>query len=40
LLDGRPAAEVATLAGFYDQSHLNRHFKKVLGVTPTSFVAS
>jgi len=37
LLDGRPAAEVATLAGFYDQSHLNRHFKKVLGVTPTSF---
>ncbi|MGZ0148477.1 AraC family transcriptional regulator [Kribbella sp. WER1] len=37
LLDGRPAAEVATLAGFYDQSHLNRHFKKVLGVTPRSF---
>lgn len=37
LLDGHPAAEVATLAGFYDQSHLNRHFKKVLGVTPTSF---
>ncbi|MFF0269181.1 AraC family transcriptional regulator [Kribbella sp. NPDC004536] len=39
LLDGRPTAEVATLAGFYDQSHLNRHFKKVLGVTPKSFVA-
>ncbi|HET6742704.1 MAG TPA: AraC family transcriptional regulator [Kribbella sp.] len=38
LLDGRPAAEVATLAGFYDQSHFTRHFKKVLGVTPTSFV--
>ncbi|HZX07408.1 AraC family transcriptional regulator, partial [Kribbella sp.] len=38
LLDGRPAGEVATLAGFYDQSHLNRHFKKVLGVTPKSFV--
>jgi AraC-like DNA-binding protein len=40
LLDGRPAAEVATLAGFYDQSHLNRHFRKMLGVTPKSFVAS
>jgi AraC-like DNA-binding protein len=40
LLDGRPAAEVATLAGFYDQSHLNRHFRKLLGVTPTSFVRS
>ncbi|HEY3508129.1 MULTISPECIES: helix-turn-helix domain-containing protein [Kribbella] len=40
LLDGRPTAEVATLAGFYDQSHLNRHFKKVLGVTPRRFAAS
>ncbi len=38
LLDGRPAAEVAVLAGFYDQSHLNRHFRKMLGVTPTAFV--
>jgi AraC-like DNA-binding protein len=38
LLDGHPAAEVATLAGFYDQSHLNRHFRKLLGVTPASFV--
>ncbi|WP_350278614.1 AraC family transcriptional regulator [Kribbella sp. HUAS MG21] len=38
LLDGRPAAEVATLAGFYDQSHLNRHFRKLLGVTPARFV--
>ncbi|TDW15330.1 helix-turn-helix transcriptional regulator [Kribbella kalugense] len=38
LLDGHPAAEVATLAGFYDQSHLNRHFRKMLGVTPASFV--
>lgn len=38
LLDGFPAAEVAALAGFYDQSHLNRHFRKMLGVTPSSFV--
>jgi AraC-like DNA-binding protein len=38
LLDGHPAAEVATLAGFYDQSHLNRHFRKLLGVTPARFV--
>jgi AraC-like DNA-binding protein len=38
LLDGHPAAEVASLAGFYDQSHLNRHFRKMLGVTPTSFL--
>ena len=37
LLEGRPAAEVATLAGFYDQSHLTRHFRRMLGVTPSSF---
>ncbi|WP_031065748.1 helix-turn-helix transcriptional regulator [Streptomyces sp. NRRL WC-3742] len=34
LLGGRPAGEVAAEAGFYDQSHLTRHFKRVLGVTP------
>jgi len=38
LLDGRPAVEVATLAGFYDQSHLTRHFRRMLGVTPMSFL--
>ncbi|MEU4196111.1 AraC family transcriptional regulator [Kribbella sp. NPDC026611] len=37
LLDGLPAGDVAPLSGFYDQSHLNRHFRKMLGVTPTSF---
>ncbi|AKA01467.1 AraC family transcriptional regulator [Streptomyces noursei ZPM] len=34
LLDGRPPTTVATEAGFYDQSHLTRHFKRILGVTP------
>jgi AraC-like DNA-binding protein len=38
LLEGRPPAEVAVLAGFYDQSHLNRHFRKMLGVSPSRFV--
>ncbi|GAB2570220.1 helix-turn-helix transcriptional regulator [Kribbella endophytica] len=37
LLEGCPAAEVAALAGFYDQSHLTRHFRRMLGVTPSSF---
>jgi AraC family transcriptional regulator len=32
---GLPIAEVAREVGFYDQSHLNRHFKRVLGLTPT-----
>ncbi|MEV6212961.1 helix-turn-helix transcriptional regulator, partial [Kitasatospora sp. NPDC051914] len=34
LLGGRPPGEVATADGFYDQSHLTRHFKRVLGTTP------
>ncbi|MET9515827.1 AraC family transcriptional regulator [Streptomyces sp. NPDC002994] len=34
LLDGQPAGEVANAAGFYDQSHLTRHFKRVVGITP------
>jgi AraC family transcriptional regulator len=30
----RSLAEVATAVGFADQSHLTRHFKRLLGVTP------
>jgi AraC-like DNA-binding protein len=37
LLAGQPVAEVATAAGFYDQAHLTRHFKRVLGTTPGRF---
>ncbi|HZB50450.1 MAG TPA: AraC family transcriptional regulator [Mycobacteriales bacterium] len=38
LLDGRPPAEVATAAGFYDQAHLSRHFRRVLGTPPGRYV--
>ncbi len=38
LLAGVPAAEVATAAGFYDQAHLTRHFRRYLGTTPARFV--
>lgn len=31
---GVPIAEVAHTCGFADQSHLNRHFKRIWGVTP------
>ncbi|WP_320780736.1 AraC family transcriptional regulator [Streptomyces sp. CRN 30] len=34
LLDGLPAGEVAAATGFYDQAHLTRHFKKLVGVAP------
>jgi len=31
---GLPIAEVALQVGFHDQSHLTRHFKRVVGVPP------
>ncbi|WP_042419299.1 helix-turn-helix transcriptional regulator [Streptacidiphilus anmyonensis] len=37
LLDGLPPAEAATSAGFYDQAHLGRHFKRIVGVPPGRF---
>lgn len=32
------SAEVAAAVGFYDQAHLTRHFRRVLGVTPGAYV--
>jgi AraC-like DNA-binding protein len=34
IAEGATLAEVAAATGFADQSHLNRHFKRVVGVTP------
>jgi len=34
---GEPASRVAARCGFYDQAHLNRHFKLATGVTPTHY---
>ncbi|MDV3353450.1 AraC family transcriptional regulator [Leptolyngbyaceae cyanobacterium CCMR0082] len=38
LAEGHPIAEAALATGFADQSHLHRHFKKMLGVTPGQYV--
>lgn len=35
---GRPLAQIALDAGFFDQSHLNRIFKKVYGITPGQYI--
>ncbi|MGU7771825.1 helix-turn-helix domain-containing protein [Burkholderia sp. MR1-5-21] len=35
---GLPPSVVATEVGFFDQSHLGRHFRRVLGLTPRDYV--
>ena len=37
ILAGQPLVDVATEVGFFDQAHLNRHFKRFLGTTPGRF---
>jgi AraC-like DNA-binding protein len=37
LEDGHPIADVAAATGFADQSHLHRHFRRGLGVTPGEY---
>mgnify|MGYP006196673793 CR=1 FL=1 len=40
LLDGLPPALVAPAVGFYDQSHLTRHFRRMLGTPPGTYARS
>jgi AraC-like DNA-binding protein len=37
LEEGIPVADVAAATGFADQSHLNRHFRRSLGLTPHEY---
>jgi AraC-like DNA-binding protein len=37
LIQGMPIAEVAAQVGFSDQSHLSRHFKRLVGVAPGQY---
>jgi AraC-like DNA-binding protein len=37
---GTPAAEAAARTGFFDQSHLHRHFTRTLGMTPAAYAAA
>ena len=40
LLEGSSAAAAAAEAGFFDQAHLTRHFRRYLGVTPGRYAAA
>ncbi|HKE93209.1 MAG TPA: AraC family transcriptional regulator [Povalibacter sp.] len=37
IVAGKRLSDVATAAGFFDQSHLNRCFRRQFGVTPASY---
>ncbi len=39
LLSGMPITQAAAEAGFYDQAHLNRHFKRIVGLTPGRYIS-
>jgi AraC-like DNA-binding protein len=39
LLDGMPPSLAAAAAGFCDQSHLNRRFRRVIGTTPGRYAS-
>ncbi|MFM0055580.1 AraC family transcriptional regulator [Paraburkholderia phytofirmans] len=39
LASGQSAATAAAAVGFYDQSHLNRLFKRAYGITPGAYAA-
>ena len=40
IVHGRPLWAAATDSGFYDQPHLVRHFKRILGVSPAAFAGT
>ena len=40
LRGGLAPSVVATEVGFFDQSHLCRHFRRVLGITPRDYVVA
>lgn len=40
LARGHEQAEVAVMAGFFDQSHFHRHFRRIVGRSPGRFMAS
>ena len=37
---GHRLSDIAQESGFHDQSHLHRHFKRAMGVTPKKYMHS
>lgn len=40
LKTGHSISDTAQECGFHDQSHLHRHFKKAMGITPRQYMNS
>ena len=40
MAEGVPIAQAAVDAGFFDQAHLSRHFKRIIGLTPGRYVTA
>jgi len=39
LRDGLPISDVALETGFFDQSHLSRNFKRIVGISPGQYIS-
>jgi AraC-like DNA-binding protein len=40
LAQGYPVSHVALEAGFFDQAHFTKHFKRIFGVTPGRYLST
>ena len=40
LPDACSIADIALFLGFYDQSHFDNHFRKIVGISPTEYICS
>jgi AraC-like DNA-binding protein len=40
LAQGHPVSHVAVEAGFFDQAHFTKHFKRIFGVTPGRYLST
>lgn len=40
LINGASVADIALNVGFYDQSHFDKYFRKIVGISPTEYICS
>lgn len=40
LISKNSIADISLIVGFYDQSHFDKYFKKIVGISPTEYICS